>query len=212
MIRAIVVVVAALAACDPSSSEEDIVKQAAAALDQIASGEAADRANLLKLRVSAADLARQVRQVAQAWWTIAAEFDAATEAYDRAHAEADEARAGFDEARIRYQQAADRFRTAAVIIIAAAASDALRDFCRQRMSTRMFRTRLRAEGISIEGKDVDHAWPRALGGADHPLNYQLLDSSVNRSLGADPIAKLAHAPLATLRGLTTSALVALGCD
>ncbi|HEY0483255.1 MAG TPA: hypothetical protein VGD37_37295 [Kofleriaceae bacterium] len=28
----------------------------------------------------------------------------------------------------------------------------------------------------------------------------------------DPIAKLAHAPLGTLRGLTTSALVALGCD
>lgn len=80
------------------------------------------------------------------------------------------------------------------------------------MSTRMFRTRLRAEGISIDGKDIDHAWPRALGGADHPLNDQLLDSSVNRSLGADPIAKLAHAPLATLRGLTTSALVALGCD
>lgn len=80
MIRAIVVVVAALAACDHSSSDEDTVKQAAAALDQIASGEAADRANLVKLRASAADLARQVHQVAQAWWTIAAEFDAATEA------------------------------------------------------------------------------------------------------------------------------------
>ena len=211
MIRTIVVVVAALAAC-AHSSDEDTVNQAAAALDQIASGEAADRANLVKLRASAAGLARQVHQVSQEWWTIVAEFDAATEAYERTRATADEARAGFGEARTRYQQAADRFRTAVVIVIAAAASDALRDFCRQRMSTRMFRARLRAEGISIDGKDVDHAWPRALGGADHPLNYQLLGSSVNRSLGADPIAKLTHAPLATLRGLTTSALVALGCD
>ena len=212
MIRAIVVVSAALVACDRSSSDEDTVKQAAAALDQIAAGEAADRAHLVTLRASAAELAREVHQVAQAWWTIAAEFDAATEAYERARAIADEARAGFVEAQTRYQQAADRFRMAAAIIIAAAASDALRDFCGQRMSTRTFRARRRAEGISIDGKDVDHAWPRALGGADHPLNYQLLDSTVNRSLGADPVAKLAHAPLGTLRGLAASALVALGCD
>jgi hypothetical protein len=166
----------------------------------------------VNLRASASDLARQVRQIAKEWRTIAAEFDAATEAYERARAAADEARAGFDEARTQYQQATDRFRTATIIVIIAAASDALDDLCGQRMSTQTFRARLRAEGRSLDGKDVDHAWPRALGGADHPLNYQLLDSSVNRSLGADPLAKLAYAPLATLRGLATSALGARRCD
>jgi len=71
--------------------------------------------------------------------------------------------------------------------------------------------RLRAEGISLDGLDVDHVWPWALGGADHPLNYQLLDSSLNRSLGAGVMDKIANEPLATLQGMVVSALVSLRC-
>jgi hypothetical protein len=66
--------------------------------------------------------------------------------------------------------------------------------------------------VPLDGLDVDHAWPRALGGVDHPLNCQLLDSSLNRSLGASVIRKLASQPLATLQGLVVPSLVSLQCD
>ena len=41
-----------------------------------------------------------------------------------------------------------------------------------------------AAGVNLVGKDIDHIIPKSLGGADHPSNYQVLDSSLNRSLGA----------------------------
>lgn len=53
------------------------------------------------------------------------------------------------------------------------------------VSTQTFRRRLEAQGQDIRGFDVDHIVPRALGGPDHPLNYQLLPAGTNRSLGAD---------------------------
>ena len=70
---------------------------------------------------------------------------------------------------------------------------------------------MRAEGTSLDGLDVDHVWPRALGGADHWLNYQLLDSSLNRSLGAGVLDKIANQPFATLQGFVVSALATLRC-
>ena len=52
------------------------------------------------------------------------------------------------------------------------------------VSTSAFRRFLTGQGVALAGLDVDHIVPRSMGGADHPMNYQLLDSSTNRSLGA----------------------------
>ena len=52
------------------------------------------------------------------------------------------------------------------------------------MSTAAYRALLTGQGVNLAGVDVDHIVPRSLGGADNPANYQLLPSSINRSLGA----------------------------
>lgn len=38
-------------------------------------------------------------------------------------------------------------------------------------------------------EDVDHIFPRSRGGIDHPLNYQPLERSLNRSLGNNVVDK-----------------------
>lgn len=53
----------------------------------------------------------------------------------------------------------------------------------KRVSTAAYRKQLRAQGIDLDHKDIDHIVPRAHGGVDHPANYQVIDSSLNRSLG-----------------------------
>jgi hypothetical protein len=55
--------------------------------------------------------------------------------------------------------------------------------CDRDMSTSAYRVLLAAQGVALDGMDVDHIVPRSLGGADNPENYQLLPASVNRSLG-----------------------------
>jgi hypothetical protein len=212
MIRSIAVAVVMLAACRRESLDDDTFRKASAALDQLEAVEAADRERVMELNASAETIRHQVQQVTSEWTKIAGELDTAIATYERAQIVGNEAIDELKIARQTYEQAADRFRMVAMIVIIAAASESLGGhICAQTTSTRTFRAHLRSEGRSLGGLDVDHVWPRALGGADHPLNYQLLDSSVNRGLGADAIAKFARWPLATLQGLAVSAVVALRC-
>ncbi len=53
--------------------------------------------------------------------------------------------------------------------------------CADGMSTARYRA-LHSGKVPLNS-DVDHIVPRSLGGADHPLNYQWLGASENRSLG-----------------------------
>lgn len=108
--------------------------------------------------------------------------------------------AQFDEASRTAQRAAARWELFQKLVVAAATVDAAnldaaraargaaagRDVdasCEAGMSTATFRTLMLKQGKSIAGLDVDHIVPRSLGGADHPLNYRLISSSLNRSLG-----------------------------
>ncbi len=143
-----------------------------------------------------------------------AEFEQAREQFELASAAATDAAASSSHAYEHYQRAARRYRQIAQLLIVAAASDAIGvQPCESAMSPRAFRARLEREGFDIpDGMDVDHIWPRALGGADHLANYQLLPSDVNRGLGASVSEKLLSAPMDTLRGLGASALAALRCQ
>lgn len=84
--------------------------------------------------------------------------------------------------------------------------------CGTRMSTAAYRKMLRKKGIDLDGLDADHGLPKSLGGADHPLNYRMIDSSLNRSLGNDVMRKLAVHPLHVLQGALVSALMRLRCS
>ncbi|HAA57588.1 MAG TPA: hypothetical protein DCE42_22670 [Myxococcales bacterium] len=52
------------------------------------------------------------------------------------------------------------------------------------ITPRKYRLLLKAQGMDLTGKDIDHIVPLSKGGAQHPLNYRVLDASKNRSLQA----------------------------
>ncbi len=173
---------------------------------------------------------RDAREVAQmtfeADWLLAAarlaaqEATAATESFARAERDFEHASRHFDRAagtwraaEASYASAAQRFRLASIVavVVAGHALASPRGGLCQTVSTSTYRRRLAREGVDLSGLDVDHLWPRSRGGADHPWNYQLLESSVNRSLGANLMARFHAMPLETLKGLAATAIVRLAC-
>jgi len=76
------------------------------------------------------------------------------------------------------------------------------------MSTHSFRTELTEKGINLTGKDIDHIVPKNLGGIDHPLNYQVVDSSLNSSWqDGDLIQKTSINPTGMLGGILISYII-----
>jgi hypothetical protein len=161
-----------------------------------------------------AEIRGRVLQLRSELEAAEAEFQRAREELEHASVMATEAAASYSHASEHFQRAARWYRHIARLLIVAAASDFIgAQLCGSTVSPRAFRARLEREGFAIpEGMDVDHIWPRALGGADHPANYQVLPSGVNRGLGASVSEKLLSAPMETLQGLGASALVALRCQ
>jgi hypothetical protein len=82
--------------------------------------------------------------------------------------------------------------------------------CSTKMTTAQFRRQARAQGYDLTGLDVDHAFPRSRGGVDHPWNYQLMESSLNRGLGNKLFTRFLTTPLPALVGRATTALARLG--
>lgn len=108
--------------------------------------------------------------------------------YEEAIAEADYATEDAETARDNWRRANVQWQLYRAIVIAAVAMEAGRhqgrSFSCDKVSTSAFRRLLIAQGRNLIGMDIDHIVPRSLGGADHPMNYQVLGSSQNRSLGA----------------------------
>lgn len=125
--------------------------------------------------------------------------------WGEASEQARSASADLSHAALQYQ-----FTTMAGVLIALTAG-APGAPCEGHMSTAAYRRQLCAEGVPLAGRDIDHVFPRALGGADTIDNYQLLPSSVNRSLGAGVSEKFLTMPVALLRGIVASGLDAMLC-
>lgn len=207
MIRHGAALVALLLSCGPPTpfpGAEDVART----LAEVARADAEDRAELAILQARATDLRISSEEVAVTWKTSERDFRQATEYYDSAIQDGQAASDRFAAAIDDFQRAERRYRLTALLVVAVAASGHL---CASTVSTRNFRSRLRTEGIDLEGKDIDHIWPRSLGGIDHPLNYQVLDSHLNRSLGAGVVQKFMTQPLALVQGLAVSALSAIAC-
>lgn len=114
------------------------------------------------------------------------------------------------QAKAEFENAAQAYRIAAYSVVALAMTTAAaQTVCATRMSTHEYRVR---NGITDSNTHVDHILPRALGGADHPLNYQPLDAHTNMSCGAGCLPdKLMGSPLALATGVAVSVLAKLGC-
>lgn len=164
----------------------------------------------LAQRVDAFDNA--VDDVLELYQRATTELDQAQQRYERAVAAADSASGSFQQAKQEYDTAARNWRLITTTILAAAAWDYAGHLCGTRMSTAAYRSELRAQGVDLEGLDADHGLPRSWGGADHPLNYEMIDSSLNRSLGNDVVRKLLEHPKHLLQGALVSALMRLRCS
>lgn len=207
----ITAIAAVLAGCESEPAPSSL-QPTEAALAQVESQEHMDRSAVAEVSLEAVVLVDQMRRIAADWHEVDKRFRAATDRLARVRRTANQATSAFAAAKADFEAASASYRQVTRILIFAAASDAVaRSICSGTTSTRAFRQRLRDEGRSLDGVDIDHIWPRALGGVDHPLNYQTLDSSLNRSLGADVLEKIARWPLATLQGLAVSAVATLAC-
>jgi len=118
----------------------------------------------------------------------------------------------FQQATSEYEAATRNWRLVTISLLTAASWDYAGHLCDTRMTTAAYRKALRKEGVDLDGLDADHGLPKSRGGADHPLNYRMIDSSLNRSLGNDVMRKLMAHPLHVLRGALVSALMRLRCS
>lgn len=141
------------------------------------------------------------------------DLEAAARAYDQAGILYGAASVAYADAGGSYKIAAEKYREVTVTIITAAASDLfLRGVCGRSVSTRKYRETLRSQGVSLEGKDIDHIIPRSRGGPDMPWNYNPLDSSINRSLQANGMWwKMMNFPLETMNAWAKYASYLLMC-
>ena len=193
-------------ACGPTPSPG--MEAASREFAELARAELEDRAEIAALHEQATDLRLRADAVVTVWRASEQDFRQATDAYEAATAAGPAVNAQFQAAIADFQHAERRYRLTVLLVAAVAASGHL---CATTVSTRNLRAQLRADGVDLGGKDIDHIWPRSLGGIDHPLNYQVLDSHLNRSLGAGVVQKFLTQPLALVQGLAVSALSALSC-
>ncbi len=207
-----VVVVAALvgSACGAAATGNDDLSAEIADLQASMDQQSTD---LDQVEADAAALVRGVAAVVDRYEDAADRLRRATEEYERATQQFDEASTEFRAAAATFEEVAEGYRVAAIALIAIAGADMVGSaMCGHRMSTQAYRAELRSQGYNLDGLDVDHIIPRSLGGPDNPMNYQLLDSSLNRSLGAGGLLdKFVATPLPFLAALATTAVSALAC-
>lgn len=184
----------------------------AARLASAHAAEAEESSQTNELRRQADALSREIGQLAADLRVAEASYRRAGGLFAEASEHHEHAMEAGREALDHLQETERNYRRLASIVVAAAVADVAGwQLCEGAMSTQSYRASLRARGISLEGRDIDHVLPHSLGGANHPLNYQPLESSLNRSLGADILPKIATQPIALLQGLTVSALMRLQC-
>lgn len=139
-------------------------------------------------------------------------YDEAREAYEHAQRHGTMTAQAYEAAAEQYRHAAQAYRVAAATLLVAAASDAARLLCAGRMSRAEIRKFWKSQGHDLSGIDADHIWPASRGGADHPWNFQMLESGLNRALGNGLARKIMSQPIDVLQGAAVSAVMELACQ
>ncbi len=197
-----------VAACPTPATVTGAHDQLADEFAEIAAVERRDRVELAALGERGAALSSRAAEVTRMWQAQERDYKRARAAHLATVTIGGDASAQYDAAIAEFRRAEQQYRRAALVVMLAAASSSI---CATSVRTATSRSRLKAEGVDLRGVDIDHVWPRHLGGVDHPLNYQRLDSSLNRSLGASVLDKFMTQPLALVQGLAVSALASLSC-
>jgi len=154
---------------------------------------------------------RSVEEVVHLYEKAGHQLDHARKQYELARRIANEASNSFKVASQNYKEAERNYKLVTIMLLAVAQWDFAGHLCATRMTTSQYRRMLRKDGIELEGLDADHGLPRSFGGADHPLNYRMIESSLNRSLGNNVTRKLMAHPIHLLQGATISAMLRLRC-
>ena len=169
---------------------------------------------LRETEIKAEKLIHGMMVVANVYKDTADEFATAEEAWRRAKNNYKEGGEALRIAAEKYNKAAAAYRRAAITLVlmgiamARTRGVALCDT----MDTRVFRKEMANSGLPVEGKDVDHIVSRALGGKDHPMNYMMLESSLNRRLQeGGMLTKFEQAPMKVLLSLGHAVLSKLLC-
>lgn len=193
----------AAAACSRGGNGGDRAQQR---LDEVSDAYDVTEADVVLMRRLATEINELAIQTRGLLANASERFQAAARMYDNASAD-------YMHAAEEYRAAEARYRQVVCTIILAAGSDLfLRGVCGPSVSTHEYRQQLRAQGVDLKGIDIDHIVARARGGPDRPWNYQPLESSINRSLGAGGLLwKLSNSPLATLDALAKNASYMLLC-
>lgn len=166
-----------------------------------------------RLEVDIRRLRAAVDLVVQHYLAAENAFRSASARYDVVQHMADASRVALVEAERNYATAERLYRMAVSTAIAAGISGVVTEaICGTVTTTRQLRRALEASGASLRGMDVDHVFPRSLGGADSTLNYQVIESSVNRSMGNSLPQHIMSSPIGFVVGIGASAVIAIrGC-
>jgi hypothetical protein len=151
--------------------------------------------NVADAQTAARHLANAWRDVADAYDRAGARYELARKMFDAATMNSDRASATFAAAEAEFEYATKVWQFYEKLVVVAAAIDeanltasraggGAREVECQPMSTQQYRRVLEKRGVDLTGKDIDHIVPHSLGGADDLSNYEILDSSTNRSIGA----------------------------
>lgn len=169
-----------------------------------------ERIESLSARIEAFE--QSVDDVLALYRQASTDLEAAERNFEQVRRAGETAAQSYQTAADEYEIAARNWRLVTITILAAATWDYAGHLCGTRMTTAKYRQDLRKKGIDLRGLDADHGLPRSKGGADHPLNYRMIDSSLNRSLGNDVVRKLLEHPTHVLQGAAVSALMRLRCS
>lgn len=177
-------------------------------LTQLEHRYAADRARIEGVALDLSRLTVTQRQVIATYVEAKQVWETSQSIYQESASQSALATRTLEQAAADFADAERNFKIAAIAMVTIAAGSII---CRGTETTRQFRARLGREGVPMDRlEDVDHIFPRSRGGIDHPLNYQPLERSLNRSLGNNVVDKFLQAPVGFVTGMAVSALGVLG--
>lgn len=179
-----------------------------AELDRLERRYAEDTARVEGVAIDLGRLGVTQRQVIATYVEAKRQWETAQSLYQEASSQYGLATRTLEQAAADFEAAEHNFKIAAVAMVTIAAGSII---CGGKLSTKQYRARLAREGVPMERlEDVDHIFPRSRGGIDHPLNFQPLERSLNRSLGNKVVDKFLQAPVGFVTGMAVSALGVIG--